>query len=521
MDARPVPVIVGVGEMLGNRERDPDAAREPLDLIVDAARAAADDAASDEATGHGSVALLAAVDSVYAIRTTSWSYDEAAQQVADRIGAAPGHRVDTTVGGHWPTRSLEDAATRIAAGESQVTLLVGGEAQASLGALAKAGRDPVADAGWSASPGGPPAFAPDELGSPAMLAAGVVLPTRVYPMFQNALQADLGLTPAEGAARSAALYARLSEVAARNPYAWNREARSADAIATVDVGNRMISEPYPLAVNAMPHVDQAAAVLVLSSDAARAFGIPEDRWVHVWGGAGATDTRDVLERGSYARSAALASAFDRTLERTGLTADELDLVDVYSCFPVVPEMVMRHLGLPDDATPSTTGGHAAFGGPLNSYSVHALATATRRLRDDIELAVVHANGGYMTEQHVTVLARAPHPQGYVGDRDPVVITPDDAPRVRDAAEALAAAGTDTLDLVVETWTVEHDRAGAPDRAYVIGRTADGDRVAAATAPGDGDAAAALSFAALPDGATTNVGRTVSLARTDAGVVVVP
>jgi acetyl-CoA C-acetyltransferase len=509
-------VIVGLGEVLGNRERTPGAAREPLELILAATRAAAEDAGAGDARS-----LLAAVDAVHAVRTTSWSYGAAASVVADRIGAGPGHREDTGVGGHWPTRLLEVAAARIAAGESSVALLVGGEAQASLGALQRAGLDPTVDVGWSAAPGGPPAFDPDGLGSPAMQAAGLVLPTRVYPLFQNALQAELRRAPAEAARRSAELYSRFSEVAARHPVAWNPDVRSPEDIATVGPDNRMICEPYPLAVNAMPHVDQAAALLVLSTRAARELGVPEDRWVHVWGGAGATDTRDVLERRGYASSDALATAIDRALDRTGTTADQLDLVDVYSCFPVVPELVARHLGLPDHATPSVTGGHAAFGGPLSSYSLHAIAAVTRRLRGGAATAMVHANGGYLTEQHVVLLGREPHPQGYVGDPQPVTVDPAGAPPVRGAREVLAAAGGSAVALTIETFTVEHDRDGRPHQAFVVGRTDGGVRVAASTAPGDRAAAGALSVAALPDGALSHVGRTVTLAALDGAPVLVP
>jgi acetyl-CoA C-acetyltransferase len=298
VDERHLPVIVAVGEAVGDRGRDPDHAREPMALIVDAVRAAGRDSGATADGGE----LLAAVDAVLAVRTTSWAYAGAATHVADLVGARPHHLVDTTVGGHWPARLLERAAARIAAGEDQVALLVGGEAQAALVALTKAGRDPVADAGWSAEPGGPPAFDPSELGSPRMQAAGVVLPTRVYPLFHNALQADRRDTPAHAARRSAELYARFSAVAAGNPFAWNPTPRPAEDIARVGPANRMVCEPYPLAVNAMPMVDQAAAVVVTSAAAARAHGIPEDRWIRVWGGAGATDTADVLDRPSFARS---------------------------------------------------------------------------------------------------------------------------------------------------------------------------------------------------------------------------
>lgn len=508
---REQPVIVGVGEALGNRARDPGAAREPMTLIVDAVRAAASDT--------GDPRVLADLDAVYAVRTTSWAYADAARDIAAAVGARPRHLVDSPVGGHWPVALLEQAAARIAGGEDTCALLVGGEAQASLQALQRAGRDPIADAGWSADPGGTPTFDPDDLGTPRMLASGVMLPIRVYPMFHNAMQAAEGLTPAAATRRSAALYARFTELAAANPVAWNPRVRTADDIATVTPDNRMVCEPYPLAMNAMPQVDQAAAVLVMSASEARRRGIDPYRVVHVWGGAGATDPVDVLGRGGYARSDALAHALDETLRRTGLAAGELDLVDVYSCFPVVPELVLAHLDLPDGTVPSVTGGHAAFGGPLNSYSLHAAAALTRAIRAGAGPALLHANGGYMTYQHATVLAGHAHPDGYLGEPEPARLVPADAPPIRDADDLLADGAPH--ELRIETFTVEHGRDAAPERAYVIARTEAGERVATATAAGDRAAAAALSLAALPHGAVSHVGRSVRLVGGPAGAHVEP
>ncbi|HSK23393.1 MAG TPA: hypothetical protein VK906_09470 [Egicoccus sp.] len=508
---REQPVIVGVGDVLGNRARDPEAAREPLSLIVDAVRAAASDA--------GDPKLPADVDAVYAVRTTSWAYASAARSIAEAVGARPGRLVDSPVGGHWPVALLEQAAARIAAGEDTCSLLVGGEAQASLQALQRAGRDPIVDAGWSADPGGPPSFDPDDLGTPRMLASGVMLPIRVYPMFHNAMQAAEGLTPAAATRRSAELYARFTELAAANPVAWNPRVRTADDIATAAPDNRMVCEPYTLAMNAMPQVDQAAAVLVMSASEAHRRGIDPSRVVQIWGGAGATDPVDVLERGGYDRSDALAHALDQTLGRTGLVARDLDLVDVYSCFPVVPELVLAHLDLPDGTVPSVTGGHAAFGGPLNSYSLHAAAALTRAIRGGAGPALLHANGGYMTYQHATILAGHAHPDGYLGDPEPTRLVAEDAPPIRDADDLLADDAPH--DLRIETFTVEHGRDGTPERAYVIARTARGDRVAAATAEGDRDAAAALSLAALSGNDISHVGRIVRLVGGPAGAHVEP
>ena len=64
----------------------------------------------------------------------------------------------------------------------------------------------------------------------------------------------------------------------------------------------MICFPYPLRMNAHLKVDQAAAVILTSLGVAREAGLSESRLVHVWGGAGAADSREILERVSYGRS---------------------------------------------------------------------------------------------------------------------------------------------------------------------------------------------------------------------------
>ncbi|WP_300010506.1 acetyl-CoA acetyltransferase [Pseudonocardia sp.] len=498
------PVLVGVGQVRGNRGRTVGDAREPLALIIDAVRAAAADALVAGAPGAaGPAALdLHTLDSVSTVHVASWAYADLAARIAAAVGATSAHLVDTTVGGQRPAELLEEAAARIAAGESRCALIAGGEAQASAQALYRAGIDPAAH-GWSATPGGPPRFDTDDLRSPAMRATGIILPTRVYPLFENALRHAQGETPEQGARASAQLYAAFSQVAAANPAAWNPEPRTADEIGTVGPGNRMVCEPYPLAVNAMPHVDQAAAVLVMSLAAAREAGVREERIVHVWGGAAAHDAVDVLTRPTFAASAALSDVLDRTLAAAGIGAADLDVIDVYSCFPVVPKLVGAHLGIAPPA--GVTGGHSAFGGPLSSYTLHALVAVTGALRAGARHALVHGNGGYLTHQHALVLAREPHPDGYIGDPEP-----------RDTAGPAPAAvdALDGEDVTVETATVEHGRDGAPAQGFVVARTADGARFAASTAPGDVASAGALS---LDRGET--VGRVVRATTTGEHAVV--
>ena len=488
-----IPVIVGVGDLRHGRAGLPEDPREPLDLITDAVAAALNDS--------GSPRLGGAVDTIYAIKTSSWDYDDLPTLLGRRLGASVTRTHTSTVGGHWPAALLDRIGEEISAGAVSVALLVGGEAQASLKALHKAATDPTS-VGWTTEPGGPPAFSADDLGSADMQRAGTITPTRVYPLFENRLGAELGETPAQSRASSARLYAAFSELAARHPAAWSPTARSAEDIATAGPGNRLVTDAYPLAMNAMPFVDQAAAVVVCSLAAAREHGVAEDRIVYLWGGAGAQDTSNVLARRSFGESPAMRHATERILTRAGVRGGELSLVDSYCCFPVVPKLLVRALGLPADTVPSVLGGHSFFGGPLSSYSLHSVAEVTRilRTRDPGEVAMVHANGGYLTYQHAVLLSRRAHEDGYIGDPSSQEIT----------AEFDSLAHDYTGDAVIVTATVEYDRAGNAGVGLVVAQTPDGRRIAGQTNPDD--AAALVSYTA--DGARSLVGASIRV--TDQG-----
>ena len=60
---------------------------------------------------------------------------------------------------------------------------------------------------------------------------------------------------------------------------------------------------------------------------------------------------------------------------------KFDAIELYSCFPCVPKMARRTLGLGPDVQPTVTGGLTFFGAPLNTYMTHAACAMVRSLRD--------------------------------------------------------------------------------------------------------------------------------------------
>lgn len=86
-----------------------------------------------------------------------------------------------------------------------------------------------------------------------------------------------------------------------------------------------------------------------------------------------------------------------------------------SCFPIVPKLACKHLGLSTTkpAKPITLlGGLTSFGGAGNNYSMHAVTEMTRQLRrGNGKNGLILANGGVVTYQHVICLSREPRRNG--------------------------------------------------------------------------------------------------------------
>jgi acetyl-CoA C-acetyltransferase len=481
-----VPVIVGVGQATHRDDTDP-APAEPVELIVDAARAAADDA-------RGAVlgAVLDAVDSLELMGVGSWYYDDLPALVAGRLGldVPASRRTMHPTGGETPLRALDVAATRIAAGDARVCLLAGAEGTRAA-VQARQERETLP---WTRAetPARPPRFTGELADS---FALGIERAFDCFPMYEHALRAHEGRSFADAQQESARLWASLSRVATANPYAWTRAEVTEDALATPGPDNRMVAYPYTKLLMANPFVNQGAAVLVTSTETARALGVPEDSWVYPWGGAGADEPPDPRTRAEYFRSPALEAAVRGVQALTGTAADDYDAVELYSCFPAMPKLTARALGALRPEAVSVTGGLSFFGGPGSNYMTHALAAMVERLRDDGGTGFLHGVGMYNTKHHALVLStRPPARRDYppaahaVGEVRP--------PRYPPVPVADGYEGRVTI----ETCSVRVGRGGVPERAVVLGRGVGGERIAARVPDADAD-----SLGALTDG-TEPVGR---------------
>jgi acetyl-CoA C-acetyltransferase len=451
------PVLIGAGQ-LTNHLKALDGAIEPLEMMERVAR----DAEKDT----GVPGLLEKLDSVQVVNMLSWSYTDAPGMLAARVGAEPKHTVYSPIGGETPQRLINETAKAIVEGRVRLALLAGAEVMESRRLARKADAKLPWERGTPQRVDGEnrPGFTETEARH------GAATPTRVYPLFENAIRAHVGLSIEEHQQRLGDLCSRLTSVAAENPYAWFPEARKPEEIANVRADNRMVGFPYPKLMNAIMEVDQAAAVIMTGSETARELRIPEDRWVYVHGCGEAIEKWFVSERLSYHSSPAIHAATQRALGIAGIGVADVAMFDIYSCFPSAVQLGLDALGLkPEDPRPLTvTGGLPYAGGPGNNYVMHSVASMMQRLRESPGDYGLVTGLGWFATKHSAGVYSARRPEGEWSRTDPAVDQ-----REIDAMGSPPFAEQPDGDATVETYTVIFNRDGEPEQGIVIGRLDNG------------------------------------------------
>ena len=491
-DPRKTPVIIGVGQ-INDRPENPEDGLDPIGLMAAALRRADDDA------GGG---WLCACDSLSVVSQLAWpQLNPVDGTLARQLGFDPAHRMQTAMpNGDSPILLLHEAANRIARGEASICAIVGGEA---LRTAAKRvafrsvqnGEKPNAlrDASHRKRTGYAQSY-------------GFVVPTDVYPLYENAARAAHGQTLSDGQAETGAIWAGMSEIAAVNDSAWLRRPVGADEIVEPSPENRPIAFPYTKLQVANSSVNQGAGFLVTNLAEAQDRGIPEDRLVYLGYGAAAHEDADFLNRDRYDASPSLAVSIERTMELNGVTADDLAYVELYSCFPCVPKMARRVLDWPLDCPVTVFGGLTFGGGPIGNYMSHAVAEMVLRLRGTNDKGLLFANGGYATHNHTILLSGAPTGALFPQDfdyRQEADARRSDIPRLDKSYSGEAE---------IETYTVHYNRDGLPRSGVIVARTPTGGRTLALVPTED---AATISF--LASGALEPIGCTGLIWRDAAGM----
>ncbi len=459
------PILVGCGQIV-QKEKNLEKAKDPASLMADAARMALADTGVEGLVGKLDTVTCTrfVIDSPGTRELPINQYANLPLTLANKIGATPANTCYGPTGGNSPQLLVNHTAERIAEGDHDIVLLAGVECFSSFQKLLMSGQAP---GNWNDDPGGNRIDIGYEKEGVSKVENLHKLshPVNCYPMFENALRGEAGRTVEEQQAFVGRLMSPFTKVAAEHPQAWFPVERSAEEIATPTASNRYVGYPYTKFMNAIMAVDQAAAVVMMSVEKARELGVSEDKWVYLHGSADANDLWYMTERQNFHSSPAIRTMGQKAFAQAGWSIDDIDFMDLYSCFPSAVQIGMKELDIAadDPRALTVTGGLPYFGGAGNNYVMHSIATMVEKLRANPgKKGLCTSNGYYVTKHGAGLYSTIPtegpwkreNPASYQKTLDAL-----DHPRVEEKPNGAAK---------IETYTVMHGRGG-PEFGIVMGR----------------------------------------------------
>lgn len=466
-----MPVLVGVGQAVSQWDgsNGPEGAPSPHSLNVEATEAALEDAGISAAE----------IDILILARTNDDCFPKPRRPhganlnypgtLADAIGASPRELHYNVAGGQTAQQAANEAATRIHSGETDCVLLAGAEATKA----SKAAERKQIEIDWSGTSDQPMidrGVGFDVINKTERV-HGLYRPPWLYALIENAMAAEAGETRSERRETMSKLWVKFAAVARDNPYSQFNPDFDEAFLSTPSKANYPFADPFLKWHMAQDAVNQGAALIMMSEDKADALGIAQDKRVYLHG-AGEAAEPSFTERPGYTESWAMDQAIHRALDQAGKTAADIDVFDLYSCFPCAVFSSTKVLGIDPYADPralTVTGGLPFSGGPGNNYSMHAIAAMADRLREKSgDFGLVLANGGWLSKEAAGIWST---------DR-PSEFRPVEPQANRESAVEIETA-PDTGK--VETFTVVHNR-NAPDLGIILARTIEGKRFVAHAAP---------------------------------------
>jgi acetyl-CoA C-acetyltransferase len=262
-------------------------------------------------------------------------------------------------------------------------------------------------------------------------------------------------------------------VASRFPHAAFPEPREAAFIREPSEANRPIAFPYNKWHCAQMNVDQAAALLVCSLEAAGRLGVDPRRVVFPLVALESSFSLPLPQRRDLHRWPAMEVLGRAAEAHLGHALSAIELVELYSCFPAAVRVQQRALRLPPDGVPTITGGESFAGGPWNNFVLQTTAAMIERLRVERDATgLVSTLSGLVNKPGLAVYAARPWPAPLLlGDLGA------DAARATPRLEAIAAYRGPAR---VAAYTVAY-QGMEPAQCIIIADTAGGQRCVASCA----------------------------------------
>lgn len=455
------PVIIGAAQL--TQKKNVSIPLDPLNLIVKACNSVIANSCIDS--------LRNMIDTIYMSTISSWIYDNAPSKLSNLLGIKPNQKYIAPISGNIPQLLVNKAAKAISIGESNVVLIAGGEASYSK-YRAKKGEIKL---NWPK----PPPRAVNKARKAIIFYLSqfenrykFTNPTYTYALIETALRAASGRSLKKHIDDIGKRYERFSLIASKNPYAWERNKFDAKEIVTPTSDNRIICHPYTKRMVANLYVDQSAVLIMTSEKIAKDLDIDRKFWVYPMGGADLSNIFYISQRPQLYDSPAIREATRLALEQAGLKLADINIFDLYSCFPCMVEIARQEIGIAEDDQRdlTITGGLSFFGGPFSSYSMHSIVTAVDLIQKNPSMKVmILANGGYNTSESVGIYGNKPPTRSWED------LEYNDIQQKINANYLPEPIEKANGNLTIEAYTFIYDRKGIPEWGVVLGHLETGER----------------------------------------------
>ena len=402
------PIIVGIG-FAQDKSDDPTRSPEAYQLMVEAARSAADDA--------GSAELLRQIASI-SVTQGLWHYRNPGKLIGEALGCRSARSILVGLGVLQLT-PLSELCRAIAAGEQEVGLVTGGEARYRQ-LRSTITQTPVADTEQDESTPLPDLHhaTSDLICSDLESKRGLSAPVGFFAIIESALRYRQGLSVEAHRDALARLYHDCSAVAAANPHAWSREVVPAEDIRDATAKNAMQAFPYTKRHCSQWNVNHAVAILVCSARKAEQLGLPRANWIFPLA---AVESKHVVVLAQQRRldsHPGTVMAGERVLKLAGASIEDVTAAELYSCFPAALQSFALDLRLEKGCPLTVTGTMAFAGGAFNHFSLEGVARMVEVLRTDQPTApdrrigLVSNLSGIFGKQACALFSNRPNPRGY-------------------------------------------------------------------------------------------------------------
>ena len=460
------PVIVGVGDFIDRSKED---GLNLQDLLAKAGASAINDCGVKDLNKHINYlgVVRFSIDFLTASNQSSFQYSNFPRTLSNKLGISAREEVYAPMGGNSPQVLLDDAVSKISAGEVDCALLAGGEALQTMIARLKLGLS----LDWLDEPGGNP----EMIGNNAVGFSdheklhGMDLPTNVYPLFANSIRKSENKSAKTHLEECSDLFSEFSKVASNNPLSWFPTYRSKKEISEITPTNRMIGFPYNKYLNAVIRVNMSSAFILMSHSKAEELNIEKSKRVYVHGCSILDDIWNVTQRPNFHSSPAIKKCVNQALDKSEINLSDVEYFDLYSCFPSAVQIAKKELGIAEEKKDLTvTGGLPYFGGPGNAYTMFSTTEMVRKLREKPEsYGLITANSWFITKHAAVVLSTKPS-KSYEKIDNSLVQKDINSKMIKNFTETPIGNGK------IDTYTVINSRKGL-EFALIIGTLENGSR----------------------------------------------